>query len=159
MKRSRLVLSLLAAVLFSGASRPVAAAEAEPLKALLIVGGCCHEYDKQKELLKKGIEERAHVEVEVVYSEDRSTKARFEVYENPDWAKGYDVIIHDECSSDVKDMPYVENILAAHKGGVPAVNLHCAMHSYRTGTDDWFQFVGLQSTGHGPQEPIEITYV
>ena len=64
---------------------------------------------------------------------DKSTKAKFEKYEKPDWAKGYDVIIHDECSADVKDLDYVRNILAAHKAGVAAVNLHCAMHSYRVG--------------------------
>jgi type 1 glutamine amidotransferase len=39
------------------------------------------------------------------------------------------------------------------------VNLHCAMHSYRTVTDDWFKFVGIQSSSHGPQEPIAITFV
>jgi type 1 glutamine amidotransferase len=56
-------------------------------------------------------------------------------------------------------MPYVQNILKAHKDGVPAVNLHCAMHCYRTGTNDWFEFVGIQSTGHGPQQPIVVSYV
>jgi type 1 glutamine amidotransferase len=33
------------------------------------------------------------------------------------------------------------------------------MHCYRTGTDDWFKFIGIQSTGHGPQEPIAIHFV
>lgn len=131
----------------------------KPLKALLITGGCCHDYATQKDLLKQGIEARAHVEVEIVYSPDSSTKARFDVYKKSDWAKGYDVIIHDECTSDVKEVAYVQNILAPHQSGVPAVNLHCAMHCYRTGTDDWFKFVGIQSTGHGPQEPIHIRYV
>jgi len=131
---------------------------AQPLRALLILGGCCHDYANQKDILKKGIEERANVTVDIVYSDDRSTKARFETYEKEDWAKPYDVVIHDECSADVKDMPYVKNILQAHKNGVGAVNLHCAMHCYRTGTDDWFSFVGIQSTGHGPQAPITITY-
>ena len=97
--------------------------------------------------------------VDIVYSADRSTKARFDIYEKSDWAKGYDVVIHDECSADVKEMPYVRNILKAHQEGVPAVNLHCAMHCYRTGTDDWFEFVGIHSTRHGRQEPIEVTYV
>lgn len=131
----------------------------KPLKALLIAGGCCHEYDKQKDVLKKGLEERAHVIVDIVYSEDRTTKARFEIYEKKDWAAGYDVIIHDECTSDVKEMDYVRNILNAHKNGVPAVNLHCAMHCYRTGTDDWFEFLGLHSTGHGPQKPIDVIHI
>jgi len=130
----------------------------KPLRALLIAGGCCHEYDKQKNVLKEGLEARAHVKVDVVYSPDTSTKARFDIYEKADWAKGYDVIIHDECTSDVTELPYVQNILNAHKT-VPAVNLHCAMHCYRTGTDDWFKFVGIQSAAHGPQEPIAVTFV
>lgn len=131
---------------------------AKPLRALLITGGCCHDYGHQKKILKEGLEARANVQVDVIYTADKSTTARFDIYKNPDWAKGYDVIIHDECSADVKDMPYVQNILNAHKT-IPAVNLHCAMHCYRTGTDDWFKFIGIQSTGHGPQEPIAIHYV
>ncbi len=131
----------------------------KPLKALLILGGCCHDYAKQKDILKRGIEARVMAEVTIVYSSDKSTKARFDIYDNPDWAKGYDVVIHDECSADVTEQPYVRNILNAHKNGVPAINLHCAMHSYRTGTDDWFQFIGLQSSGHGPQKPIDIAFV
>ena len=145
---------LLAAGIITGS----AAEPPKPLRALLIAGGCCHEYGTQKDVLKKGLEARAHVQVDVVYSPDTSTKARFEIYEKPDWAKGYDVVIHDECSSDVKDMPYVQNILNAHKT-VPAVNLHCAMHCYRVGTDDWFKFIGIQSMAHGPQEPIEVKFV
>lgn len=135
------------------------AADPTPIKALLITGGCCHDYVSQKNLLKAGIEKRAHVTVDLIHSDDRSTKARFDIYEKPDWAAGYQVVIHDECSADVKDMPYVQNILNAHKNGVAAVNLHCAMHCYRVGTDDWFQFVGIHSTGHGPQKPIDITFV
>lgn len=131
----------------------------KPVKALLITGGCCHDYAKQKEILKRGIESRVMVEVTLVHSSDSSTKARFDMYDSPDWAKGYDVVIHDECSADVKEMPYVDNILNAHKNGVAAVNLHCAMHCYRTGTDDWFKFVGIHSTGHGPQKPIDISFL
>ena len=144
----------------TSASKPASAvAPVKPLKALLIAGGCCHEYDKQKDVLKKGLEERAHVIVDIVYSADRTTKARFDIYEKKDWAAGYDVIIHDECTSDVKDLDYVRNILNAHKNGIPAVNLHCAMHCYRTGTDDWFEFLGLHSTGHGPQKPIDVIHI
>lgn len=132
---------------------------ADPLKALLVAGGCCHDYARQKDLLKKGLEARANVEVTIVYSPDTTVNARFDIYEHPDWAKGYDVVIHDECTSGVTDMSYVNNILNAHKGGLPAVNLHCAMHSYRTGTNDWFEFVGIQSNRHGPQLPIGITFV
>lgn len=156
MKRLAVAL-VLAMGVFVTAAR--AADPVKPIKALLITGGCCHDYSKQKDLLKAGIEARAHVTVELEHSDDRSTKARFSRYEKANWAEGFDVVIHDECSADVKEMPYVDNILNAHKNGVAAVNLHCAMHCYRTGTDDWFKFVGIHSTGHGPQKPIDITFI
>jgi type 1 glutamine amidotransferase len=150
---------LVALVLVACLAMPALAAEPKPLKVLLVTGGCCHDYESQRKILKEGIEARAHVVVEMEHSKDTSTKARFDIYENPDWAKGYDAVIHDECSADVKDIPYVENVLKAHREGVPAVNLHCAMHSYRTGTQDWFEFCGIQSSAHGPQKPIEINFL
>lgn len=142
---------------------------AKPLRVLIVAGGCCHEYDKQPMALKDGIESRLNAVVDIAYNPDKSTKATFEIYQAKDWAKDFDVIIHDECSADVTDPAYVANILNAHKAGVPAVNLHCAMHSYRwgnyrepvqAGADNagWYEFIGLQSTGHGPQEPIDITF-
>ncbi len=148
----------LIASLLVGFSCAAPAAEPKPLRALLILGGCCHDYGKQKDILKQGLEQRARVQVEILYSDDTSTRARFSIYEKANWAEGYDVVIHDECSADVKEMPYVQNIVGAHKT-VPAVNLHCAMHCYRTGTDDWFKFVGIQSSGHGPQEPIALHFL
>lgn len=151
----RHLLALVACILSAGFLR---AAEPKPIKALLITGGCCHDYAKQRQILKDGLEARAHVTVEMVHNADTSTKARFDIYEKEDWAKGYDVVIHDECSADVKELPYVANILRAHKEGVAAVNLHCAMHSYRTGSEDWFAFCGIQSAAHGPQKPIEIAF-
>ncbi len=140
-----------------------------PLRVLIVAGGCCHEYDKQHMALKEGIEARLNAVVDVAYNPDKTTKATFEIYKSKDWAKDFDVIIHDECSADVTDPAYVANILNAHKAGIPAVNLHCAMHSYRwgnfkepvkAGADNagWYEMLGLQSTGHGPQEPIEISF-
>jgi putative membrane-bound dehydrogenase-like protein len=148
----RLVLVLLCSFsLFS-------ASAAEPLKALLIAGGCCHDYAKQHDILSKGIQGRANVQVDVVWTDDKSVTPPLPLYENPDWAKGYDIIIHDECAAGVKDMALVKRILDVHKT-IPAVHLHCAMHSFRTGTDVWFKHLGLQSASHGPQEPIAITFV
>ena len=79
------------------------------------------------------IEERINASVEVIYNPDTSTEARFEIYESDGWARDFDVVIHDECSANVSERPYVDRILNAHRNGVPAVNLHCAMHSYRWG--------------------------
>ncbi|MFM8579789.1 MAG: family 16 glycoside hydrolase [Planctomycetaceae bacterium] len=147
----------------------VVAADAESLEVLRIAGGCCHDYATQTQLLKKGIESRVRSRVDVVHNPDRSTKATFDIYQKDDWDRGYDVVLHDECSADVTDPAYVGRILAAHRRGTPAVNLHCAMHSYRwgnfrepvaTGADNagWYEMLGLQSTGHGPQLPIAIAF-
>lgn len=131
---------------------------AEPLRALLIAGGCCHDYTGQHELLSKGIQSRANVRVDVVWTNDKSTNPPLPLFEKADWASGYDVILHDECAASMRDKDTLTRILAAHQT-VPAVHLHCAMHSFRTGEDRWFRHLGLQSNSHGPQEPIAITFV
>ena len=133
-------------------------AEVKPLKALLIAGGCCHDYAKQQELISKGIQSRANVQVDVIWTDDKSVNPPLPVYDKPNWADGYDIIIHDECAAGAKDPALVERILEVHKT-VPAVHLHCAMHSFRIGNDRWFRHLGIQSASHGPQEPIEISYV
>jgi type 1 glutamine amidotransferase len=159
-------LLLIGALTAVGAAR---AADPKPLEVLLVAGGCCHDYATQTRLLEAGIEERIRANVTVAYNPDTSTKARFDIYEQADWAEPFDVIIHDECSADVTDGPYVARILAAHRAGTPAVNIHCAMHSYRwgdfrkpvaAGADNagWFEMIGVQSTGHGPQLPIAVAY-
>lgn len=146
-----------------------ASSPASKLNILLVAGGCCHDYPTQTKLLKEGIEQRIDAQVTVVLNLSTSTEATFEIYNSDDWAQGYDVVIHDECTSNVTDQPYVERILNAHRSGTPAVNLHCAMHSNRWGNFQepvqpgasnaaWFEMIGLQSIAHGPQLPIEIVY-
>ena len=135
----------------------------KPIRALLVLGGCCHDYATQKELLSKGIAQRAHVEFVIAYDPDKTTRHLNPVYEKADWAEGFDVVVHDECTSDVKDLALIDRILEPHRKGLPGVVLHCGMHSYRSqgypeAVTPWFEFTGLQSTGHGPQEPIEITF-
>lgn len=152
MKRRLVALACLAftAAAFGAANPP-------PLRALLVIGGCCHDYPEQKDLLKAGLEARANVTIELAYIASTERNARFPHYERPDWAKGFDVIIHDECTAQITDTAYVANILAPHRAGLPAVNLHCAMHSYRTGNDEWFEFCGIQSSRHGPKLPIAVS--
>ncbi|QIF01583.1 discoidin domain-containing protein [Roseimicrobium sp. ORNL1] len=155
----KLTLVSLAVLITSAFTATVYSAEAKPLRALLVCGGCCHDYAKQHVILKDGIQARANVQVSVIHAEDRGTAPYFPIYENKDWSKGYDIIIHDECAASMKEPQYVQNILDAHRNGLPAVNLHCAMHSYRIGKNDWFEYIGLQSASHGPQEPIELKFV
>ena len=154
----KLLPTLLVSLFLGSATATFAADAPKPLKCLLVTGGCCHDYTKQKDILKAGLEKRLNIVVEQLHTDDKTTKARFANYEKADWAAGYDIVIHDECSADIKELPYVENIVNAHKNGVASVNLHCAMHSYRTGTPLWFEYLGLQSSAHGAQLPIEITF-
>ncbi len=166
----KLLFPIVTAALAAGLYIAQAAETAvKPLRVLVVAGGCCHEYDKQTLALKEGIEARLNAIVDIAYNPDKTTKATFEIYKAKDWDKDFDLIIHDECSADVTDPAYVSAILNAHKAGKPAVNLHCAMHSYRwgnyrepvqAGADNagWYEMLGLQSTGHGPQQPIAITF-
>jgi len=161
----KLLAALLLALALDGAS-----AAPPPIKALLITGGCCHDYGVQKDILKRGLEARLNVVVEQIHSDDKSARPAFAHHGNPDYAKGFDMVIHDECAADVGDPALIDAVLKPHLvDGLPAVNLHCAMHSYRfgafgkpvrAGADNarWFAFLGLQSSGHGPQEPIDIAF-
>jgi type 1 glutamine amidotransferase len=159
------ITSLISAILGLAAVDPssVGADEPKPIRALLILGGCCHDYKEQQALLTKGISARANVQWKISYDPDTGTEHLNPWYEKDDWAKGFDVVVHDECCSNVKDIKTVEKILKPHRDGLPAVILHCGIHSYRTEgypkSTPWFDFTGLASTGHGPQAPIEITFV
>jgi type 1 glutamine amidotransferase len=139
-----------------------AADEVKPIRALLVIGGCCHDYAKQKDILTRGISARANVQWVIAYDPDTSTKHINPVYEKPDWYKGFDVVVHDECCSDVKDLTIIDRILDPHRAGLPGVVLHCGMHCYRSEgyprSTPWFEFTGLATNSHGPQEPIAITF-
>ncbi len=148
-----------------GYSNAAAAADGNaPIRALLVIGGCCHDYAKQKDLVTKGISARANVVWKIAYDPDTTTGHKNPLYDDPQWARGFDVIVHDECSSDVKDLAVIDRILKPHREGLPAVVLHCGMHCYRSegwprAVTPWFELTGLQTTGHGPQLPIAIQFV
>ena len=166
-----LCLSLAICLASAGGVLVAHAAEApKPLKILLITGGCCHDYTKQKDILKQGIEARANAVVEQVHVADTTTKPPLPIHGNPDYAKGFDVVIHDECASQCNAPELIDAVLAPHRAGIPGVNLHCAMHSYRFGNigkplpvgapnGRWYEYLGLHSTAHGAQKPIAITFV
>jgi hypothetical protein len=161
---------LAVAVSILGAALAGKAADApKPLRLLLVTGGCCHDYAKQKDILKAGLEARANVVVDILYSDDTSTHPPLPILGHPDYANGYDLVIHDECVSDISDPATVEAVLKPHRDGIPGVNLHCAMHCYRIGDPHepvilgtphglWFEYLGLQSSQHFAQEPIAITF-
>jgi type 1 glutamine amidotransferase len=133
-----------------------AADDAKPLRALLVCGGCCHDFEKQKGILSEGISARANVVFTIVHEGDDRTN-RVSIYEKPNWWKGYDVVVHNECFGFVDDDKFIENITAAHVAGVPGVFLHCSTHSYRMGqTDAWRMTLGLRSMSHDKARDLTV---
>ena len=72
-------------------------------------------------------------------------------------SKGYDVVFHNECFADVKDPAFLREIVAEHEQGTPAVLMHCAMHCYRAGTDEWFRFCDVTSSRRSVRQPSGVS--
>jgi len=145
---------------------------AKPLRALMITGGCCHDYTNQKRILSEGISARTPVEwtivhdVEMVDGKDvaASREHLSTAYAKDNWAEGYDVVVHNECYGAMKDPVTLKRIAKAHmEGNVPAVFLHCAMHSYRMAADEdanlWRQLIGAKSMYHEPGAVLTVKTV
>jgi len=129
--------------------RTTPAADDKPLRALLITGGCCHNYPFQTQQLTNAIAKLAAVDWTVVMAGGNGTRAEIPLYLNPGWAAGFDVVVHNECFADTTNRVYIRRITSAHRAGVPAAVIHCAMHTYRAADiDDWREFLGVTSRRH-----------
>ncbi|HEY0549302.1 MAG TPA: ThuA domain-containing protein, partial [Verrucomicrobiae bacterium] len=138
----------------STASRPMAK---RPLRTLLITGGCCHNYKLQSEALTNAVAKLGPVEWKIIHEGGSGTRAMLPFYDDPNWAKGFDVVVHNECFADTTDTNYIRKITAAHCAGVPAVVIHCAMHTYRaTKPDLWREFLGVTSRRHDHMSRYEV---
>jgi uncharacterized protein len=152
---SSLALLALGILVFAGSgcqsTRPV-----KPIHALLITGGCCHDYEAQQKILTEGISARANVVWTIDYEGGTSGKPksvirdhRMSVYENADWTRGYDIVVHNECFGDVTNSEFVNHIAKGHFDGTPAVVIHCTIHTYRkASTDEWRKCLGVSSYNH-----------
>ena len=121
------------------------------LKGLLITGGCCHDYDNQKLIITAGLSQRLSIAFDVVHEGGTGRDHQVSVYKEPGWATKYNVIVHNECFGGVADDAFVKSIAQAHFAGVPAVFVHCSLHSYRsapTGAEAWRELIGVTSVRH-----------
>lgn len=130
----------------------------KPLKILLITSGCCHNYDFQSKALKEALATHAQAEWTVVNEGGKTTEGMIALYNDPNWAKGYDVVVHNECFADTKDETYIRKIVKAHYAGIPAVVIHCAMHTYRSSpvADEWREFLGVTTRRHDNQAKYPV---
>jgi uncharacterized protein len=177
-RRQRLCLALAAAAVLlqpTGTVRPEAAGHAaegadqgraaraaEPdgprVRALVVSGGCCHDYPGQARMLMDAISRTVPVDWMVAIEGGRGTRGHQPVFDRADWANGFDVIVHNQCFADVTDEQLIDRITAAHRGGLPAVVIHCAMHTFRAATvDTWREFLGVTSRRHTRQFAIPVT--
>lgn len=130
------------------------------VKALVVSGGCCHDYPLQAQVIMDAISRAAPVDWMVAVQGGRGTTGRMPVYDSADWARGYDIVVHNECFADVTDPDLIRRITAPHRAGLPAVVIHCAMHTFRAATvDDWREFLGVTSRRHTKpfNIPVKIT--
>jgi uncharacterized protein len=139
------------------AARSGEAPAVKPIKALLVTGGGFHDYVSQKQILPEGVSARANVEWTIVHDESKKDSHKIPLFEDPKWADGYDIVVHNECFADVTDPVYIGKILAAHKNGTPGIVIHCSMHTFRAlKTDEWREFLGVTTVRHGRQHPLDV---
>lgn len=131
----------------------------KPIRVLLITGGCCHNYAFQSQQMTNAVGQKVRSQWTVVQEGGTGTQGEIDLYKNPDWAKPYDVIVHNECFADTDSAEYIRRITAAHRAGKPALVVHCAMHTYRAAQfDDWREFLGVTSRRHDHQShyPVKV---
>jgi uncharacterized protein len=158
----RQFLALALTVLLIGSATADEKKPATKLMGLLITGGCCHDYTNQKLIITQGISQRVSISWDIVHEGGTGRMHQVSVYKKKDWAKKYDVIVHNECFGGVKDDEFVKSIAAAHHAGVPAIFIHCSLHSYRAapnGADAWRELIGVTSRRHEKHRAVAVKNV
>ncbi len=136
------------------------ASPVKPIRAMLVTGGCCHDYDTQRKIVVEGFGKHLGPTEWTIhqYAEPKDTRAT--IYDDPQWAQGYDLIVHNECFGGMADPELVERIVQGHrKYSVPAIFIHCSMHSYRVSSaaDSWRELIGVTSTFHEKgKRPLDV---
>lgn len=141
------------------AEDPVQSASVQPLKGLLITGGCCHDYEAQKKIITEGMSQRVNIIWDVIHEGDGGKNHKISTYSDPNWAMAYDIIFHNECFGGVTDDDFIKGITAAHHQGVPAIFVHCSLHSYRNAAvaaDSWRELIGVTSKRHEGKRGVTV---
>lgn len=126
-------------------------AQDEPIRILLACGGSTHDFENQKVILSSGISERVGTPIEWTIKDPTAS-----FYNNPDWAEGFDLVIHNETYPQRISTEALDRILAPHRAGIPSVLIHGTMLSYPTADNRWFEFCGIVARGQGPPDPYNV---
>ena len=127
------------------------------VNALVISGGGFHDYPFQAKVLVDSVSKVLPVDWTVAIQGGRGTTGKQPLLENPGWAKGFDIVVHNQCFADTTDEALIQRITAAQRGGPPAIVIHCAMHTYRASTaDTWREFLGVTTKRHTKAHNISV---
>ena len=129
-----------------------------PINAMIVTGGCCHDYTGQSKVLMDTLNAVMPINWTVVQGMNAVPDGRLPLYENKDWARGMDIVIHNECwANGDLPAPIVQNITSAP---VPRMFIHCSFHSYRIMTNDaWRELMGGTSRRHTRSHNIAVKWV
>lgn len=124
------------------------AAISQPLKVLILTSpGVYHNYEQQTQDLAKGIAEQVNVQFDV-------SLAELNRWRTTDFARGYDALIYNICMADSRDDDLINNLRRqTEQLKVPALVIHCTMHSFRE-TNLWWPMFGLQTRAHESLRPL-----
>ena len=141
--------------------------------------GKWHKYSPQKEVFIK-VAKEAGWDLTVSTGEH---DPQIIALRNPKLTEGFDAVVYNFCFAKSKDLEAVSNVIKQTKeNGVPAMVIHCSMHSFWAtfkGNNGkvtinpelqqkwkkehpgkpfpvWGDFTGVASTKHGPKAPIKI---
>ncbi len=101
------------------------------LKALYMTnyGNRWHDYEAQQKALVSGISRSINIEIDVVGKDAQDTLALMTL---DDYGLAYDVIIYNMCFADDFELERINRIISQTRDySVPAVLLHCSMHSFQ----------------------------
>lgn len=130
-----------------------------PVNAMIVTGGCCHEYTTQTKMLMDTINAVMPVHWTVVQGMAGTSLPgdRLPLFDNDDWARGQDIVIHNECWANINLTPEMARRITG--ANVPRMFIHCALHSYRVMTDDsWRELIGADSRRHTPVHNIALSW-
>lgn len=139
-------------------ARPVST-EREPIRVLMITGGGWHDYPAQQEILSGGLSQRVDVEFTIDFEAGEETSVMIARQENTEWAEEFDLVLYNMCFTGVTDQEWVNRIVRGHVAHqVPAVALHCAMHSHNFNQENpiWSMFLGVRTHRHQQQMPFSV---
>ena len=168
MKRWTIALMFCLSVFVAGARGE----EAKKLKAVMYVGGCCHDYKKMPIALADKISELASVSIDIKpMANAEEMKAAFA---DPKFGQGYDIVIYDICFGEKWNDGDYDGALRLANEGKPAMFVHCSAHTYRPprnlkaenlkereaiADSKWHALVGMDSRVHDKYQPFSTEKV